>query len=211
MVLARRTEDPASPTILPYSHHDVQPPEPLDAWTSPPFEPAIRDGRIWARGAGDNKRQHFARILAIEAHLKIHGRLPCNIVVLPEGEEEAGSRHIAQFVRDHAERLRADLAVIADGPMHDSGAALVVFGVRGMVSFDLKVGTAAQDTHSRNDGGVVPNAAWTLVHLLATMKAPDGRITIEGPTIRSARRRQTSVPRPPPCPSTCRVTWPKPD
>ncbi|HET6182249.1 MAG TPA: M20/M25/M40 family metallo-hydrolase [Acetobacteraceae bacterium] len=180
MILARWDQAPGKPTVLLYGHYDVQPPDPLEAWISPPFEPTIRDGRIYARGAGDNKGQHFAQLLAIEAHLAVHGRLPCNVVVLLEGEEEVGSPHIAEFVRANRERVRADLVITADGPIHPSGRPTVTFGVRGMAGFELRARTAKRDVHSGNFGGVVPNAIWTLVHLLATMKRPDGTITIEG-------------------------------
>jgi hypothetical protein len=179
-VLARYTVDPARPTVLLYGHYDVQPPDPLELWESPPFEPTIRNGRIYARGVGDNKGQHFAQIMAIEAHLKVHGTLPCNVIFLLEGEEEIGSPQIADFVRDHKDRLKADFVVTADGPLHESGNSTLTYGVRGMTSFELRVRTAARDAHSGNYGGVMPNAIWTLVHLLSTMKTPDGRITIEG-------------------------------
>ncbi len=180
LVLGRRGEDPSKPTVLLYGHYDVQPPEPLELWHSPPFEPEIRDGRIWARGVGDNKGQHFAQLLAIESHLAVHGTLPCNVIFLLEGEEEIGSPHIAEFVRNHAARLKADLVVTADGPLHPSGQPLITFGVRGMASFELRAKTAGSDAHSGNYGGVMPNAIWKLVHLLSTMKRPDGTITIEG-------------------------------
>src|SRR4030042_6343592 len=101
LVLGRRFDQPGAPTVLLYGHYDVQPPDPLEEWVSPPFEPAIRDGRIYARGVGDNKGQHFAQILAIESHLAVHGELPCNVIFLLEGEEEIGSPHIADFVREH--------------------------------------------------------------------------------------------------------------
>ena len=179
-VLARRDVDPTRPTVLLYGHYDVQPPDPLDAWTTPPFEPALRDGRIWARGIGDNKGQHFAQLLAIEAHLAVTGTLPCNVVVLLEGEEEVGSPHIAAFVRENAHRLAADLVVTADGALHPSGAPVVYMGVRGVASFDLVARGASRDVHSGNFGGVVPNPIWTLVHLLASMRDADGRITVEG-------------------------------
>jgi acetylornithine deacetylase/succinyl-diaminopimelate desuccinylase-like protein len=180
MVLGRRSDAPGAPTVLLYGHYDVQPPEPLEAWESPPFEPTIRNGRLYARGAGDNKGQHFAQLLAIEAHLAVNGKLPCNVIVLLEGEEEIGSPRIADFVRAHADRLRADLVVTADGPLHPSGRSLVSFGVRGVVNFDLVARTGRTDAHSGNHGGTMPNALWALVHLLATMKAPDGQITIDG-------------------------------
>ncbi|GJD65721.1 M20/M25/M40 family metallo-hydrolase [Methylobacterium frigidaeris] len=180
MVLGRRDEVPGAPTILLYGHYDVQPPDPLEAWASPPFEPTIRDGRIYARGIGDNKGQHFAQLLAIESHLAVHGRLPCNVVVLLEGEEEIGSPHIAEFVAAHRDRLKADLVVTADGPIHPSGRPVLTYGVRGMVNFELHCRHAARDVHSGNFGGVVPNPLWTLVHLLGTMKNAAGEITIPG-------------------------------
>ncbi|WP_163849542.1 M20/M25/M40 family metallo-hydrolase [Pseudooceanicola aestuarii] len=179
-VLARYDVSPDKPTILLYGHYDVQPPEPLELWTSDPFTPEIRDGRIWARGIGDNKGQHFAQILALEAHLAVHGTLPCNVIFLLEGEEEIGSPQIADFIRAHKDRLACDLVVTADGPLHSSGAPVLTYGVRGVVAFELHARTAGRDAHSGNYGGVMPNAIWTLVHLLSTMKTPEGEITIDG-------------------------------
>ncbi|MFN6980230.1 MAG: M20/M25/M40 family metallo-hydrolase, partial [Gemmobacter sp.] len=161
MVLGRRCDAPGKPTVLLYGHYDVQPPDPLELWDSPPFTPTIRGGRMYARGVGDNKGQHLAQLLAIEAHLAVHGRLPCNVIFLLEGEEEIGSPRIADFVRDHADRLRADLVVTADGPLHPSGRAIVTFGVRGVVNFDLVVRSGRTDAHSGNHGGTMPNAIWT--------------------------------------------------
>ena len=181
-VLGHRTVDPAKPTVLLYGHYDVQPPDPLEAWVSPPFEPEVRDGRIWGRGIGDNKGQHFAQLLAIEAHLKVTGTLPCNIIFCLEGEEEIGSPQIADFVRSHLDELQADLVVTSDGPLHESGLPVITFGVRGVASFDLVADGASRDLHSGNFGGVAPNPIWTLVHLLASMKDADGNITVEGIT-----------------------------
>jgi acetylornithine deacetylase/succinyl-diaminopimelate desuccinylase-like protein len=180
MIVARWDDAPGKPTVVLYGHYDVQPPDPLDAWTTPPFEPSIRDGRVYARGVADNKGQHLAQILGIEAHLKTRGRLPCNLVLLLEGEEEVGSPHIADFIRNNRELVRADLAVTADGPMHESGLPTLKFGSRGVVSFELRAKHAARDVHSGNFGGVVPNPIWTLVHLLGTMKNARGEITING-------------------------------
>ena len=180
MVLARWEKKPGAPTVLLYGHYDVQPPDPLEEWVSPPFEPTIRDGRIWARGIGDNKGQHFAQIMAIESHLAVHGELPCNVLFLLEGEEEIGSPHIASFVEKHRDRLKADLVVTADGPLHESGRPTVTFGVRGVASFELRARGAKRDLHSGNFGGVSPNPIWTLVHLLGTMKNAEGEITIDG-------------------------------
>lgn len=180
MVVARWEKAPGKATVLLYGHYDVQPPDPIEKWLSPPFEPIIRDGRLFARGAGDNKGQHFAQILAIESHLEVHGALPCNVILLLEGEEEIGSPHIADFVRTNRDILKADLAVTADGPRHASGAPMIKFGSRGELSFELRCRHASRDLHSGNFGGVVPNPIWTLVHLLSTMKNPHGEITIDG-------------------------------
>ena len=180
MVLGSRLDQPAAPTVLLYGHYDVQPPEPLDEWISPPFEPTIRDGRLYARGVGDNKGQHFAQILALESLIAIHGQLPCNVIVLLEGEEEVGSPHIADFIRTHRHLLKADLVITSDGPVAENGSPKIEFGVRGVVSFELRAHGAKRDLHSGNYGGIAPNPLWTLVHLLNTMKNMQGEITIEG-------------------------------
>src|SRR5215216_3026242 len=118
MIYAERLNVPGKPTVLIYGHYDVQPPDPLDEWISPPFEPTIRDGRLYARGVGDNKGQHFAQILAIESLLACRGRLPCNVIVLLEGEEEVGSPQMPVFVRAQRDQLAADFVITADGPVH---------------------------------------------------------------------------------------------
>ena len=180
-VYGRHRQRPQAPTALLYGHYDVQPPDPLDAWMSPPFEPEIRDGRIWGRGVGDNKGQHLAQLLAIESWLAVTGGLPCNVIVLLEGEEEIGSPHISDCVRAHRALLAdADLVITADGPVHESGLPCIKFGPRGIASFELRVTHAQRDFHSGNWGGVAPNPIWTLVHLLATMKNSRGAITIDG-------------------------------
>jgi acetylornithine deacetylase/succinyl-diaminopimelate desuccinylase-like protein len=181
MVLGRIEKQSGKPTVLLYGHYDVQPPEPYELWDSPPFEPTIRNGRIYARGIGDNKGQHFAQLMALESHLKVTGELPCNVIFLLEGEEEIGSPHIAEFVAEHADKLNAaDLVVTSDGPLHESDTPIITFGVRGVASFELRAKTANRDAHSGNFGGVMPNAIWKLVHLLATMKNDRGEITIDG-------------------------------
>lgn len=180
LVFGKRLDAPGKPTVLLYGHYDVQPPDPLDEWISPPFEPTIRDGRIYARGVGDNKGQHFAQLLAIESLLATQETLPCNVLVLLEGEEEIGSPHIADFIREHGDLLQCDLVVTADGPVHESGRCCVMFGVRGVLSFELRTRGANTDLHSGNWGGVVPNPIWTLIQLLATMKNDQGLVTIDG-------------------------------
>jgi acetylornithine deacetylase/succinyl-diaminopimelate desuccinylase-like protein len=129
---------------------------------------------------GDNKGQHFAQILAIESHLAVHGKLPCNVLFLLEGEEEIGSPHIADFIREHGDELQADLVITADGHLHESGLPVLEYGVRGIASFELRARGANRDVHSGNFGGLVPNPIWALIHLLNTMKNAQGEITIDG-------------------------------
>lgn len=169
-----------APTILLYGHYDVQPPEPLEEWLSPPFEPAIRNGRIYARGVADNKGQHFAQLMALESLLVCNGTLPCNVKVLLEGEEEVGSPHMPAFIRTHRDRLAADLMIVSDGPVHENGQSMISFGVRGVLDIELRARGANRDLHSGHWGGIVPNPLWTLVHLLASMKNERGEITIDG-------------------------------
>jgi acetylornithine deacetylase/succinyl-diaminopimelate desuccinylase-like protein len=180
LVLGRRFDQPNAPAVLLYGHYDVQPPDPLEEWISPPFEPTIRNGRLYARGVGDNKGQHFAQILALESILAVRGQLPCNVIVLLEGEEEMGSPHIANFIREHGDILKADLVITSDGPLPENRRPKIEFGVRGVIGFELRARGANRDVHSGNYGGVVPNPLWTLVHLLSTMKDAQGNITIEG-------------------------------
>jgi acetylornithine deacetylase/succinyl-diaminopimelate desuccinylase-like protein len=169
-----------APTVLLYGHYDVQPPDPLDEWTSPPFEPVVREGRLYARGVGDNKGQHFAQLMALETLLTCRGSLPCNIKVLLEGEEEVGSPHMPAFIKAHREQLHASLVIISDGPVHENGRPIISFGVRGVLDLQLHAHGARRDVHSGNWGGIVPNPLWTLVHLLASMKNERGEITIAG-------------------------------
>lgn len=180
MVFGEYVLDPSKPTVLLYGHYDVQPPDPLELWISPPFEPTIRDGRLYARGVGDNKGQHFAQLMALEALLACRGSLPCNVKVLLEGEEEIGSPHMPEFMREHRDLLQADLVIISDGPVYENGQSIIGFGVRGVLDIELRARGANRDLHSGNWGGIVPNPLWTLVHLLATMKNDRGEVTIDG-------------------------------
>ncbi|MGH2498436.1 MAG: M20/M25/M40 family metallo-hydrolase [Ktedonobacteraceae bacterium] len=180
MVFGEYTARPDLPTVLLYGHYDVQPPDPLEEWVSPPFEPTVRNGRLYARGVGDNKGQHFAQILALETLLACNGTLPCNVKVLLEGEEEVGSPHMPAFVAEHRQELQADLVIISDGPVHENGQSTICFGVRGVLDLELRARGANRDLHSGNWGGIVPNPLWTLVHLLASMKNERGEITIDG-------------------------------
>lgn len=180
MVYGERRAGEGLPTILFYGHYDVQPPEPLDQWVTPPFEPSIRDGRLYARGVGDNKGQHLAQLFAIDAFLRCRKRLPCNVKVLLEGEEEIGSPRMLDFVRSHGDLLEADLMVISDGPVDSTGRPKVSLGVRGVLSIELRATGAGADLHSGHWGNVAPEPMWDLVHLLGTMKDADGRVLIDG-------------------------------
>lgn len=167
-------------TLLIYGHYDVQPPEPLEDWLSPPFEPTIRDGRIYARGAGDNKGQLMAVLLGVKTYLEIFGDFPINIKFLFEGEEELGSPNLAAFVKANKELLRADLVYTSDGSSHSSGAPLILLGARGCLNLELKVKGADFDNHSGNTGNILPNPAWKLINLLHTMRDNDGQVLIDG-------------------------------
>ena len=180
IVFGERRAPGARRTLLLYGHYDVQPVDPLDQWESPPFEPTIRNGRIYARGSGDNKGQHFAHLKAIEAVLATAGDLPLNVKVLLDGEEEKGSPNLAAFVRDHRELLAADYVYTSDGPYHPSWRPIIRCGVRGILFIELEVRGPNRDLHSGNWGGNVPNPAWRLVQLLAAMKGPDERVRIPG-------------------------------
>jgi acetylornithine deacetylase/succinyl-diaminopimelate desuccinylase-like protein len=180
MVFGEATVPAEAPTVLLYGHYDVQPPDPLEAWVTPPFDPSVRDGRLYARGVGDNKGQHFAQLLALESLLACREHLPCHVKVLLEGEEEVGSPHMPAFIREHRNLLQADLVIVSDGPVHESGRSIISFGVRGVLDLELRARGAKADLHSGNWGGIAPNPLWTLIHLLSTMKDARGEITIEG-------------------------------
>lgn len=180
MVFAERIADPSQPTVLIYGHYDVQPPDPLAAWVSPPFEPTIRDGRLYARGAGDNKGQFFAQLAGIRAWLETAGELPVNVKFLIEGEEETGSPHLDALVAEHRGLLAADLVYTSDGPVIDDACPIVVYGVRGLLYLELTARGANHDLHSGNWGGIAPNPAWTLVRLLTTMLDAENNVVIPG-------------------------------
>lgn len=169
-----------APTILVYGHYDVQPAEPLELWQSPPFEPTIRDGRIYARGSVDDKGQLFLHIKALEAHLKTRGTLPVNVVVLAEGEEEVGSENLEGFIEQHKELLRCDGVVISDSAMFAPGLPSILSSLRGLAYFQIDVVGPSVDLHSGSYGGAVVNPAMALARILATMHDADGRIAIAG-------------------------------
>ena len=169
---------PGKPTILFYGHYDVQPVDPVELWTSPPFEATVRDGEIYARGAADDKGQVFMHIKAVEAHLKQSGSLPLNIKFFIEGEEEVGSANLDDFVRSHKQDLAADVVVISDSPMFDRGVPSICYGLRGLTYFQVDMRGTKSDLHSGSFGGAVANPAFVLASVLAQMKDRGGRIKI---------------------------------
>ena len=170
---------PGRPILLFYGHYDVQPPDPLDAWDSPPFEASVRESAVYGRGAGDNKGQLLAHVAAV-AELIVRDDLDLGVKFLIEGEEEIGSPHIADVVRAHRMELAADLALTADAPVHDDGRPVIIFGVRGLLYLEISLTGAPRDLHSGNRGGIAPTPAWTLVHALAKLRDEDGRVTVPG-------------------------------
>ncbi len=181
IVLGEWRRAPAgAPTVLIYGHYDVQPAEPLELWDSPPFEPALRDGRIYARGATDDKGQLFLQVKALEAHLATRGELPVNVVLVAEGEEEIGSVHLRPFLERHADRLRTDAVVISDSAMFAPGLPAILSSLRGMAYFQIDVHGPAGDLHSGSYGGAVVNPATALARILATLHDADGHVAIPG-------------------------------
>jgi acetylornithine deacetylase/succinyl-diaminopimelate desuccinylase-like protein len=175
-----RGAGPDAPTLLVYGHYDVQPVEPLDLWTSPPFEPTLRDGRIFARGAADDKGQLFLHLAALEVLLATRGTLPLNVVVIAEGEEEVGSPNLLPFVRKWRERLDAEAVVISDSAMFADGLPSLLFSLRGLAYAEIRVRGARSDLHSGAYGGAVPNPATELARILATLHDAEGRVTLPG-------------------------------
>jgi len=171
---------PGKPTVMIYGHFDVQPVDPLHLWSSPPFEPAVRDGRVYARGASDDKGNMLAPILAIEALLQAEGALPVNLRVCFEGQEEIGSPQIPAFVAEHRAQLACDVVISADGGQWSESEPIILLGLRGGCGVQIDIRGAATDLHSGMYGGVIQNPIHALTALLATMRAPDGRILVEG-------------------------------
>jgi acetylornithine deacetylase/succinyl-diaminopimelate desuccinylase-like protein len=169
-----------APTILFYGHYDVQPVDPLDLWESPPFEATVREGEIYARGAADDKGQVFMHLKAVEACLRQDGRLSANIKFILEGEEEIGSTHLDDFVRDHKNELAADVVVISDSPMFDRGVPSICYGLRGLTYFQIDLRGSNTDLHSGSFGGAVANPAFVLAQILNQMKDRGGRVKIPG-------------------------------
>jgi acetylornithine deacetylase/succinyl-diaminopimelate desuccinylase-like protein len=181
IVLSEWRKAPAgAPTILIYGHYDVQPAEPLELWESPPFEPEVRNGKLFARGSVDDKGQLFLHVKALEAHLAARGALPVNVIVLAEGEEEVGSDHLAAFIEQHAKALACDAVVISDSSMFAPGLPSILSSLRGLAYFQIDVQGPSVDLHSGSYGGAVMNPAMALARILATMHDADGHVAIAG-------------------------------
>jgi len=168
------------PTILIYGHYDVQPVDPVELWSSPPFEPIIKEGRIFARGSADDKGQIFIHLKAIEAWLATQGELPVNVKLIFEGEEEVGSPHLEKFIKDYESLLVADYVVISDTPMFREGYPGITYGLRGLAYMQINLRGTSTDLHSGSFGGLVKNPINALVEILAQMKDTYGRILIPG-------------------------------
>jgi acetylornithine deacetylase/succinyl-diaminopimelate desuccinylase-like protein len=180
LVYADWLHAPGKPVVLCYGHYDVQPADPLDLWVTPPFEPAERNGNLYARGAVDDKGQAYTHIKAIEALQALHGKLPVNVKFLIEGEEEVGGEAIAKYVAENPAKLKADVALVSDTAMYAEGVPALCIGLRGLIYTEVRADGPARDLHSGLYGGAAPNAVYGLVELLAKAKDANGVIQIPG-------------------------------
>jgi acetylornithine deacetylase/succinyl-diaminopimelate desuccinylase-like protein len=180
LVYGEWLDAPGKPTILIYGHYDVQPPEPLEPWLSPPFEPTMRNGNLYARGATDDKGQMFTHLKAVEAWLKTAQKLPINVKFLIEGEEEVGGLSLEAYMPANHKRLACDYAVISDSSQFAPGMPAITYGLKGLAYFELLVQGANRDLHSGTYGGAVANPANALATILASLKGRDGKIAIPG-------------------------------
>lgn len=179
IVYAEIIVDPSLPTILTYGHYDVQPPDPMELWNSPPFEPVLKDGKIYARGACDDKGQMYMHLKALEI-LKSQGELPCNVKYLIEGEEEIGSDNLEHFVQEHRDLLKADIILVSDTSMIANDVPSITVGLRGMSYLEVELTGPNRDLHSGVYGGAVENPVNVLCEMIASLKDEEGKITIPG-------------------------------
>ena len=180
IVVARNEHRPGRRTVMIYGHYDVQPVEPLAEWTSPPFEPVVRDGVIYARGSADNKGQIFAHVSGVRETLLQDGELPVNLIFLIEGEEEVGSRHLAEFLASHQDALRCDLIAISDTGMIAPQTPTITYGLRGIAAMELRLHGPSTDQHSGIYGGTIMNPATAAARLVATLHDSSGRVAVAG-------------------------------
>ncbi len=180
IVLGEHEVDPGAPTLLVYGHYDVQPADPLEEWTSPPFEPDVREGRVYARGATDNKGQNHMHLKALEACDRVHGEIPVNLRVVLEGEEEVGSPNLEIFLREERDRLDCDAVLLSDTQMVRRDLPAIIVGLRGLAYLQIDVRGPASDLHSGVYGGPVVNPANALAQIVGALKDDRGRVTIPG-------------------------------
>jgi acetylornithine deacetylase/succinyl-diaminopimelate desuccinylase-like protein len=180
LVYAEWLGSPEAATVLIYGHYDVQPPDPLDEWTSPPFEPTVRDGKLYARGATDDKGQLFAQVKAVDALLSAEGALPVNVKFLLEGEEEIGSPNLEAFIKRKADMLAADVVLISDSHILAPDQPSIVYGLRGLTYMEIEVRGPRSDLHSGGYGGTVHNPAQALCEIIAALHRPDGAVAVPG-------------------------------
>ena len=180
VVWARNKHQPGRRTVMIYGHYDVQPPDPLDLWDSPPFEPVLKNGYVFARGATDNKGQILAHILGVQEAIEKDGDLPVNLHFVIEGEEEIGSGNLGPFLSEHRDELKCDVAVVSDTGMVAKGVPTLSYGLRGVTALEIKITGAKMDLHSGVFGGAVANPITALARLLATLHEENGHIAIEG-------------------------------
>ena len=180
LVYADWLHAPGKPTVLCYGHYDVQPPDPLELWTTPPFEPTLRDGNLFARGSADDKGQMYMHVKAVEALRAVNGKLPVNVKFLIEGEEEVGGESVAKYVAENPAKLKADVALVSDTALYAEGIPTLCIGLRGLIYTEIEARGPARDLHSGLYGGAAPNAVFGLVELLSKLKDANGKIQIPG-------------------------------
>ena len=180
LVYADWLHAPGKPTVLCYGHYDVQPPDPLEQWVSPPFEPSIRDGNLYARGSADDKGQMYMHVKAVETLRAVNGTLPVNVKFLVEGEEEVGGESIAKFVAQNPDKLKADVALVSDTALYAEGVPTLCIGLRGLIYMEVEATGPMRDLHSGLYGGAAPNAVFGLIELLSKFKSAAGVIRIPG-------------------------------
>ncbi len=171
---------PGKPTVLIYGHYDVQPADPIDLWHTAPFEPVIKDGKIYARGATDDKGQMYVHIKSVESFFRVNGSLPVNVKFLIEGEEEIGSSNLYSFLKNNADLLKCDAVLISDTSLWDEGVPTITYGLRGISYMEIEVTGPNRDLHSGTYGGAVPNPVNILADIISKLKDKNGRITIPG-------------------------------
>src|SRR6202049_4670760 len=180
LVYCESLQAPGKPTVLFYGHYDVQPPEPLELWTSPAFEPSVRNGNLYGRGTADDKGQVHIHLKALEALKKTRGKLPLNVKVMIEGEEEVGSESLWEFVTSNHDRLKADALVVSDTSMLAPGVPSTTYGLRGLNYYQVEISGPAQDLHSGVFGGAVANPITVLAEMIAKLHDKNFRVTVPG-------------------------------